>query len=38
MLATIIDQERKIADANAPRPSSGKVQVEIEKLLTNREI
>ena len=34
----LIDQEGKIVDANAPRPSSGKVQGEIEKLLGNREI
>lgn len=34
----LIDQEGKIVDANAPRPSSGKVQGEIDKLLGNREI
>ena len=31
----LIDQDGKIVDANAPRPSSGEVQEQIEKLLEN---
>jgi thiol-disulfide isomerase/thioredoxin len=34
----LVDQEGKIVNAKAPRPSSGRVQGEIEKLLNDKEI